>query len=63
MADDPPPSDSAPGAPLHARPDQDADGKRKRRAEAKAVHSVAGAMAGEMIAAVAGKARKPDPDD
>lgn len=44
---------------LHARDDKGADDRRKRKAEASVTHSVASAMAGEVIAAVAGKAKKP----
>jgi hypothetical protein len=46
-------------APLHARKTHDPEDKRKRDAEAGVVHAVAGAMAGEAIAAVAGKGKKP----
>ena len=43
---------------LHARDGHGADDRRKRKAEANVTHSVASAMAGEVIAAVAGKSKK-----
>lgn len=43
---------------LHARDDKGPEDRRKRKAEANVTHSVASAMAGEVIAAVAGKAKK-----
>jgi hypothetical protein len=44
---------------LHARKGHSPDDKRKRKAEAHVTHSVASAMAGEVIAAVTGKPSKP----
>jgi hypothetical protein len=48
---------SAPGE-LHARSLPKDEERRKRAAEGEVVETVAGAMAGEVIAAIAGKARK-----
>ncbi len=46
---------------LHARKSDRAEDRRKRKAEAHVTHTVAGAMAGEVIAAAAGKAKKSKP--
>jgi hypothetical protein len=47
---------------LHALDSKGAESKRKRRAEGHVVRAVAGAMAGEVLAAVAGQAPR-DEDD
>jgi hypothetical protein len=48
---------------LHAEDSHDPESKRKRRAEGQVVRSVAGAMAGEVIAAVAGHAGKGEDEE
>jgi len=57
MTSKPPPTDPA-DVDLHARGGHDPSDRRKRKSEARVAQSVAGAMAGEVVAAIAGKAKK-----
>ena len=52
------PDRAPPGEDLHARKDGDEPDHDKRKGEAEAVKSVAGAMAGEAVAAVTGKGKR-----
>jgi hypothetical protein len=52
------PDKEPPGPDLHAGDLPEAEDQRKRGAEHEVVESVAGAMAGEVIAAVTGKGKK-----